>query len=140
MALAAVVSLVAVTNNVTVMEYATAPPIWEKDHDRWEPLKKSNKMTTAIRLRDPAMATGFQETSFISNPPELQRIAAMSIKTIALYRLSITIYPFNNDKIILRALNSFHSQLQKAVFASPKGVPDPACRRQGNLALRLLRR
>jgi hypothetical protein len=40
----------------------------------------------------PAIATGFQETSFMNNPPELQRMALKSRKRIALDLFSM-LYP-----------------------------------------------
>jgi hypothetical protein len=46
----------------------------------------------AMRLRNPAMATGFQETSLIINPPELHKIALKSKKRMALDLFSIVYF------------------------------------------------
>jgi hypothetical protein len=43
----------------------------------------------AMRLRNPAMATGFHETILMNNPPELQRMALRSRKRMALDLFSI---------------------------------------------------
>src|SRR4030042_6897685 len=87
-ALAAVVSLVAVTKRMTVAAYVRAPPIWAADQ-----LNRGRRMyakisTEAIMLRIPAIASGFQLTDLIRRPPVLQRTAVAMSKRSALFRFA----------------------------------------------------
>jgi hypothetical protein len=50
-----------------------------------------------MALRTPAIAIGFQETHFISNPPKLQRAAAATTKPMALDRFPLVPHQIEFD-------------------------------------------
>jgi hypothetical protein len=59
----------------------------------------------AMRLRNPAMATGFHETILMNNPPELHKMALKSKKRMALDLFSM-VYLATRTGIGLRTLMS----------------------------------
>src|SRR4030065_1904445 len=69
MTLAAVVILLATTNDRTVHAYATAPPTWSKDHVKDILRKTARIRTAAMALRMPAMDNGGQWIPLIRDPP-----------------------------------------------------------------------
>src|SRR5215475_13380643 len=76
MAFAALVSFVAVTKRITVPQYANAPgsvlkEIFETTFGVTRPIT-----ATAIRLREPAIASGVQSIDLIRMPPSDHKIAA----------------------------------------------------------------
>jgi hypothetical protein len=86
MALAAVVSFVAITNNTTVTVNAN-PPKTAVQENLWKTEGRRMAMRkTAIKLRAPAMATGFQSMDLMRTPPNDQNNAARSRRTTFLFK------------------------------------------------------
>src|ERR1700733_8016984 len=86
MALAAVVSFVAMTNNTTVTVNAS-PPKTAVQENLWKTEGRRMAMRkTAIKLRAPAMATGFQSMDLMRTPPNDQNNAASSKRTTFLFK------------------------------------------------------
>src|SRR6185295_11504008 len=73
MALAAVVSLLAMTKRTTVAIYTTAPASWTREKVKRGRGIMAQTVNAAMALRAPAMAAGCQSTSLINRPPRLQR-------------------------------------------------------------------
>jgi hypothetical protein len=82
-ALAAVVSLVARTNVITVPENDIAPAICGKDQVKCGLRTRSRIKMDAMALLSPDIASGWQSTILISNPPRLHSSAVITIKTVA---------------------------------------------------------
>jgi hypothetical protein len=66
-----------------------APPICGKVQVKRGWRTYATMTIIAMRLRNPAMATGFHETILMNNPPELHRMALKSKERIALDLFSI---------------------------------------------------
>ena len=80
MAFAAVVSFVATTNSTTVIVYAIPPKTAVQENFRRTDGRRMAIKKTAIKLLDPAMATGFQSMDLMRTPPSDQKNAVNSIR------------------------------------------------------------
>ena len=78
MAFAAVVSFVATTNSTTVTVYAIPPKTAVQENLRRTDGRRMAIKKTAIKLLEPAMATGFQSMDLMRTPPNDQKNAVSS--------------------------------------------------------------
>ena len=90
MAFAALVSFVAMTKRITVAQYATAPgsvlkEIFVTTFGITKPIT-----ATAIRLREPAIASGVQSIDLIRIPPSDHKIAEARRSKTCLFKESVS--------------------------------------------------
>ena len=86
MAFAAVVSFVAITNNTTVTVYAIPPKTAVQENFRRTDGRRMAIKKTAIRLLEPAIATGFQSTDLMRTPPKDQKNAVSNRRKTFLFK------------------------------------------------------
>ena len=86
MAFAAVVSFVATTNSTTVIVYAIPPKTAVQENFRRTDGRRMAIKKTAIKLLDPAMATGFQSMDLMRTPPSDQKNAVSNRRKTFLFK------------------------------------------------------
>ena len=86
MAFAAVVSFVAITNNTTVTVYAIPPKTAVQENFRRTDGCRMAIKKTAIKLLEPAMATGFQSMDLMRTPPKDQKNAVSNRRKTFLFK------------------------------------------------------